>query len=184
MRSRFRQFRYEDKTPLGEKVKRLAWGLTYWLCFRPSPRWFMHSWRRYILILFGAKIGVGCRIAPTARIWAPWRLRLGDFVAIGDEVDLYCVDNITIGAKVAISQRSFLCTGSHNVNSLRRPLVTRPIVIRDHAWICAEAYLAPGVEVGTGAVVGARACVYKEVEDWTIVGGNPAKFIKQRVVSE
>ncbi|WP_353567805.1 hypothetical protein [Haloferula sargassicola] len=92
------------------------------------------------------------------------------------------MDRIEIGSKVAVSQRTFLCSGTHSINDLRRPLVTRPISIGDHAWICAESFIAPGVVIGEGAVVGARSAVFKNVDEWNVVGGNPATFIKKREI--
>ena len=73
-------------------------------------------------------------------------------------------------------------SASHDVTSPLNPLITAPIVIEDQAWIGAKAYIGMGVTIGQGAVVGATASVYKDVEPWTIVGGNPAKFIKKRIV--
>ena len=57
-------------------------------------------------------------------------------------------------------------------------------MIRCKVWVAAEAFIGMGVIIGEGAVVGARACVFKNVEPWTVVGGNPAKFIKKRIIKE
>jgi putative colanic acid biosynthesis acetyltransferase WcaF len=92
------------------------------------------------------------------------------------------MDKIKIGSKVAISQRSFLCTGSHDISSLTRPLITKPIIIHDHSWICSEAFIGPGVTISEGAVVAARSVVTKDVKEYEVVGGSPAKFIKIRVL--
>lgn len=108
---------------------------------------------------------------------------MGQFSAMGDAVDCYTVSKITIGSKVAISQRAFLCTGTHDISDLRRPLVSKPIVIHDHAWVCAEVFIGPGLTVGEGAVIGARSAVFKNVEPWTVNGGNPAKFIRRRTIA-
>jgi len=62
------------------------------------------------------------------------------------------------------------------------PLTTAPIVIGNRAWIAADVYVAPGVTIGEGAVVGVRSSVYKDVEAWAVVVGNPAKFIKKRIL--
>ena len=96
----------------------------------------------------------------------------------------YNVAPITIGANTTVSQGAYLCTASHDVTSPLNPLITAPIVIEDQAWIGAKAYIGMGVTIGQGAVVGATASVYKDVEPWTIVGGNPAKFIKKREIKE
>ncbi|WP_404308820.1 putative colanic acid biosynthesis acetyltransferase [Neorhodopirellula lusitana] len=109
---------------------------------------------------------------------------MGDFSVLGDEVDCYTMNDITIGSKVAVSQRAFLCTGSHDVSSLLRPLITAPISIENHAWVAAQAFVGPGVTIGEGAVVGACAGVFKDVAPWHIVGGNPAAFLKTRKINE
>ena len=134
--------------------------------------------------LFGATIGRGSRVLPSCFVWAPWKLTMGEFSVLAEGVECYSMDEIIIGSKVAVSQRSFICTGSHDISSLKRPLVTKPIVINDHAWICSEAFVSPGVTIGEGAVVAARSVVIKNIESWTVVGGNPSKFIKNRVIKD
>ncbi len=109
---------------------------------------------------------------------------MGDYSVLGDQVDCYCMNRITIGSKVAVSQRAFLCTGSHDVTSLRRPLTTAPIVLENHVWVAAQAFVGPGVTIGEGAVVAACACVVRDVDPWVIAGGNPAVRLKERVLSE
>ena len=130
--------RYINKLGLRNKMYRLLWGVVYVLVFRPTPRWTLHGWRRGLLRIFGAQVGAGCRIDPTARIWMPANLRLGEYVAIGEGAEIYCVAPITIGSKVAISQRAFLCTASHDITDLTRPLTDTPITIEDYVWIAAE----------------------------------------------
>lgn len=163
------------------KAARLMWGITWLLLFRPSPRVF-HGWRLSLLQLFGAKIGRGVRVYPSAQVWAPWQLEMGDFSCLGPQVDCYCVAPIRIEAHAVVSQYSYLCSASHDYEQPDLPLITRPIVIGEGAWVAADAFVGMGVTVGTGAVVGARASVFKDVEPWTVVGGNPARFIKKRVL--
>lgn len=175
---------YEDRLSTSLRLKRLIWGMVYAFLFRPTPAWALDRWRVTILRLFGAKIGCGCRVAPSCQIWAPWNLTIGDRTAIAGDVDCYCVSPITLGSNVCISQRSYLCTASHDISSIKRPLKHKPINVQDHAWVCAEAFVGPGVSIGEGSVVAARALVTKDVAAWTVVGGNPAKAIKNRVVVE
>lgn len=117
-------------------------------------------------------------------VYAPWNLEMGEHSCLADEVDCYNVAPVKIGDNTTISQKSYLCTASHDITKTNIPLITAPIVIEDQAWIGADAFIGMGVTVGQGAVVGARASVYKDVEAWTVVGGNPAKFIKKRVINE
>ena len=109
---------------------------------------------------------------------------MGSYVAIDDKVNLYSADKIIIGTKVAISRESFICTASHDITKPNRPLVTAPITICDGVWIGARAIILPGVTIGEGSVVAAGAVVTKNVDPFTVVGGNPAKFIKRRVLKE
>lgn len=182
--SDFRSLRYRNHFTATAKLRRFAWEVVWLLAFRPTPRWALHGWRRQLLRWFGAEVGAGCRIAPSCRVWAPWNLVMGEFSALGDGVDCYSMGRITIGSKVAVSQRSFLCAGSHDVRSLSRPLTTHPIVIQDHVWIAAESFVHPNVVIREGAVIGARSVVLKDMPAWSICAGNPCRRIKARDLRE
>jgi len=164
---------------IGNKLGRVAWQLVWMILYRPTPRIF-HPWRCLLLRLFGARLGVSVHPYPSARIWAPWNLVMGDHSCLSESVDCYCVDKITLGRNVTVSQNTHLCSASHDFRDPAFPLVTAPIVVQDEAWIAADAFIGPGVTVGEGAVVGARACVFRDVESWVIVGGNPARVIGRR----
>ena len=161
------------------KIGRLLWGGVYFAFFRPSPR-LLYRWRNWLLRLFGATVGTGAKVMPSARIWAPWNLVLGDFSCISHSVDCYSVDRISIGSHVTISQYSFLCAASHDITSTDMKLISAPIVIGDGAWVCAGAFVGMGINIGEGAVVGAMAVVTRDVPAWFIVGGNPARKIGDR----
>lgn len=165
---------------LGNRLLRALWGIVYILLFRLSPR-PLHAWRIMLLQLFGAKIGRRCHIRPSVKIWAPWNLKMGNHSGVGDGVNLYCMDKIDIGDFVAISQGVILCCGTHDYNSLNFQLVVKPIVIDTHAWICADAFLHPGVVIPEGVVIGARAVVTKSPPiGWTVHAGNPCKQVAWR----
>ncbi|MEO1996151.1 MAG: WcaF family extracellular polysaccharide biosynthesis acetyltransferase [Planctomycetaceae bacterium] len=161
------------------KLRRVVWWLIYTCLFRLSPR-VTHRWRCFLLRLFGARVGRGVKVDPSCRIWAPWLLNLGDESAISHGADCYNVAPIHIGSHATVSQRAFLCTASHDPADPHMRLTSAPIKIGDQAWICAEAFVSPGVVIGKGAVAAARAVVTRDVAPWTIVGGNPAEVIKQR----
>ena len=161
------------------KVARGLWEIVWVLLFRPSPRVF-HGWRRLILAAFGARLGAGVRVDPSARIWAPWNLTMGDQSCLGPDVDCYCVGPISVGRRAVVSQHSHLCAASHDHELPDFPLITAPIRIGAGAWVAAGAFIGMGVTIGEGAVVGARASVFRDVDPWTVVGGNPARFIKPR----
>ena len=120
----------------------------------------------------------------STRIYFPWNLTVGDWSAIGEEAFIYNLGPVTLGEKVTVSHRAQLCAGTHDYTSTDLPLIKPPIVIKDLAWICADAFVGPNVTVGEGAIVGARAVVMKDVEPWAIMTGNPAKFVKRRVLKE
>ena len=164
------------------KAGRLLWQAAWLLLFRPVP-WFWQAPRRAVLRLFGARIGRGAQIMPSVRIWAPWNLVLGAHATVSHGVDLYNVDRIEIGAHATVSQRAFLCTATHDIDHPHMPLKTAPIRIGDGAWICAETYVHPGVTVGVDAVAGVRAVVLHDVPPGQVVGGNPAKSIRQRKIA-
>jgi putative colanic acid biosynthesis acetyltransferase WcaF len=164
---------------LWHQVGRLVWQWAWWGCVRLSPR-PCHVWRAWVYTLAGARLGTAVHIYPTARVWAPWQLHMEPRACLGDRVDCYSVDRISIGADAVVSQDACLCTATHDYRSPDFPLITRPIVVGPKAWIAAGAFIGPGVTVGEGAVVGARAVVTKDVPPWTIVVGNPARPIGLR----
>jgi putative colanic acid biosynthesis acetyltransferase WcaF len=171
---------YVDALSKRDKLLRLLWNVVYYAAYRWLPKSFFGGWRIFILKCFGARIGHGCSIHPSCHIWAPWNMVLADYVCLAQGVDFYCVNLIRLENHVTISQRAFLCSASHEITSLSRPLIHAPIIIESHTWVCAEAFVGPGVSIGEGAVIAARAVVMRDVQAWTVVAGNPAKFIKKR----
>lgn len=163
------------------KLGRVAWAIVAAVCFRLSPR-ICYGWRRFWLRLFGAQIGINARIAPTARIWAPWNLTVGTEVSIAHEAEVYCVAPISIGDHATVSQGAMLCAATHDIADPHMRLVMKPIHVAAQAWVCARAFVGPGVTVGEGAVVGACAVTMRDVEPWAVVIGNPARFLKRRVL--
>lgn len=170
----------EPSFTLKNRIKRQLWNMVWLFLFRPSPRLF-HIWRIFLLRLFGAKIGTGCHIYPSVKIWAPWNLILGNFIGIADDVILYCMDVIEIGDYAVISQGSHLCGGTHDYNSKNMKLIAKPIIIGEYSWICAEVFIHAGVVIPEGAVMGARTVVNKSPDlPWTVYSGNPYKQVATR----
>lgn len=164
-----------------ELLQRVLWGLAQPL-FRWSPR-HLYGWRNLLLRLFGARIGRGVRIYPGAAIFLPSLLTVGDEVTVGDDTRLYNLGPLSIGRQVTVSQGAHLCGGSHDDRDPALPLIRAPIVLGDGCWICADAFVGPGVTVGAGAVVGARAVAMRTVPPWTVVAGNPARVIRARTLN-
>jgi putative colanic acid biosynthesis acetyltransferase WcaF len=151
--------------------------------FSISPQ-FMYGWRRFLLRSFGAKIGRGVIIRPSVRITYPWKLSIGDYAWIGDNVELYTLGEIKIGANAVVSQRSYICTGSHDYTKPTFDIYALKTVIEDEAWVATDVYVAPGVTIGKGAVIGARSSVFSDMPTGMICVGTPAKPIKPRVMDE
>lgn len=156
------------------RAGRALWSVTYFLLFRLSPR-PLHGWRRMLLRLFGATMGEGSKVFGTAKIFAPWNLSLGDHSTIAPDVDCYCAGPTVIGSHTTVSQYSYLCGASHQVDDPRRTLFTAPITIGSSVWICADVFVGPGVTIADGVVVGARSSVFDDLPEWTVCVGNPAR---------
>ena len=168
-----------SSAPTSWKVRRLLWSMVQCTLYRYSFHTWSH-WRCTLLRLFGAKIGKQCSIRRTSRIYYPWLLEIGDMAIIGDNAEIYDLGPVTIGDRAMVSQEAYLCAGTHDYTQLAMPLIARPIIIGNDAWICARAFVGPGVTVGNGAVVGACAVATKDVAPWKIVAGNPAHVVKDR----
>ena len=153
--------------------KEVLWTLIRWIFFHTFLPW-PSAIRVELLRLFGARIGGGVVIRENVNISMPWRLTVGDHVWIGEDVGILSLAQVTIGSHVCISQRTYLCTGSHDYRREGFKLITRPITLHDGSWIAAAAFVGPGVTIGTGAVVSAGAVVMKSVAPNTLVAGNPA----------
>jgi putative colanic acid biosynthesis acetyltransferase WcaF len=164
---------------LQNKLLRLLWRLLYLLLFRFSPV-FCFRWRVLLLRLFGAKVDMTSRIYPSVNIWLPANLQIGPRSTLGPYVNVYNQGSISIATEVIVSQGCHLCASTHDYNDPLHPLLLKPIVIEKHAWICADVFIGPGVTVKQGAVVGARAALFKDALPWTVYSGNPAQVIKMR----
>lgn len=168
---------YKEEKP--HYVKRLVWYIINATIFRLCIGRVCKEIRHLLLRIFGAEIDRDAYIYSSAKIFAPWNLKVGR-ACIGPHTNIYCKAPIVIGNDVVVSQGSYLCSAGHDISSLMLPMVCKPIVVNDFAWVAADAFVGMGVTIGEGAVVGARATVFKDVAPWTVVGGNPAKFIKNR----
>lgn len=173
---------YQNALSRKNQIVRLLWGIVW-----PSGTWFLPRsmgmpWKRMLLRLFGAHIAPTANVYSSVKVYYPANLWMDEHSCLASDVDCYNVAPIHIGAQSTVSQGAFLCTAGHDITDPKNHLITRPIIIEDQAWIGAKAYVGMGVTVHQGAVVGATASVYKDVEPWTVVGGNPAKVIKKREI--
>lgn len=157
--------------------KEALWVVTKCLFFL-TPWPLPSGIRCRLLRLFGASIGKGVVIRSRVNVWFPWRLVIGDHVWLGEEVLILNLAQVTIESHVCVSQRAFLCTGSHDFRSSDFALVTKPIAVRTSSWIAAQAFIGPGTEIGTGSIVSAGSVVLSNVSADTIVRGNPAQPLR------
>ena len=158
--------------------KEALWMLVRAVFFQTSLPW-PSGLRVALLRTFGARIGHGVVIRANVNVSFPWRLQIGDHVWIGEDVGILSLAAVTIESNVCISQRAYLCTGSHDYRRADFTLVTRPITIRAGTWIAALAFIAAGVEIGAGSVVAAGSIVTEDVPAGTLVRGNPAQTFRQ-----
>lgn len=161
--------------PAGVQRRRALWAVAQ-VCFHWSPR-SCYRWRALILRMFGARVGARVRIYPSVRIMFPWNLEIGDDSVIGWDVRLYALAPIRIASSVLISQGAHLCAGSHDHRQPHYPLVLKPIAIESGSWLAAECFIGPGVSIGAGSVVAARAVVMRSIPPRVVVAGNPAREV-------
>lgn len=172
------------RLPIGfrgaSSLKVQLWWIVQATLFGCSPQ-FMYAWRRWLLKIFGAEIGKGVLLRPSVRVTYPWKVKIGDFSWVGDNVELYSLGEIVIGANTVISQKSYVCSASHDYSAIGFDIYSQKVVIEDEAWVATDVYVAPGVTIGKGAVIGARSSVFKDMPAGMVCLGSPAKPIKPRV---
>lgn len=169
--------------PMGTLLRRALWQAlpVHLVRYMPRPLNFL---RIGILRAAGAKIGKHCLIMPGVKVLMPWNLVFEDCVGIGRDVELYNHARITIGSNTLISQYSFLCTSSHDYTKPDMPLIYADIEIGSECWIAAGAFVGPGVRIGNGAVIGARAVAMRDMPEWMVCAGNPCRPIKPRALKD
>lgn len=177
------EFRPVQHSPFSKwiKIKLLLWRIVNITIFRYSP-FFCRKFRVLLLRIFGARIDWSCSINRLAEIDGPWYLTMGYQSSLADHVWIRCRAPVTIGKHCIIGREVAIMTGSHRLSSPRFELVTAPVDIKDNVWIATRGFVHKGTTIGEGAVIGACTVVSGVVEPWTVVGGNPAKFIKERVL--
>jgi len=161
------------------RMRRVLWNATWLVLYRFSPR-PLHGWRAMLLRIFGAKLGSDCHFYPKSKVWAPWNLICEDHVAAADGVEIYNPSPMQFASHVILSQDCYLCGATHEYNDAEFPLVSFRMTFGEYAWICARASVAPGVNVGAGAVLGLGSVAIKDLAPWTVYGGNPAVAVRER----
>jgi putative colanic acid biosynthesis acetyltransferase WcaF len=164
---------------LRDRLRRLNWNVCWALLYKTSPR-PLHSWRSFLLRLFGAKMGPNCHFYPRSKVWAPWNLICAEQVTAGDGVEIYNPAPITLGSHAILSQEAYLCGATHDYDDPAFPLIAYTMDIGPYAWVCARASVAPGVNVGEGAVLGLGSVATRSLDAWTVYAGVPAVKVKER----
>jgi putative colanic acid biosynthesis acetyltransferase WcaF len=164
---------------VSNRVRRMVWNICRVLLYRTSPR-PLHAWRAFLLRIFGARLGPNCHFYPRSKVWAPWNLICADQVTAADGAEIYNPAPITFGSHVILSQDAYVCGATHDYDDLGFPLIAYAMQLEAYAWICARASVAPGVNVGEGAVLGLGSVATRNLEAWTVYGGTPAVKVKER----
>lgn len=163
----------------GDRVRRLLWNFCHALLYRTSPR-PMHAWRSFLLRSFGATLGRNCHFYPASKVWAPWNLVCADQVTAADGAEIYNPAPVRLGSHAILSQDAYLCGATHDYDDAAFPLLAYAMEIGPYAWICARASVAPGVDVGEGAVLGLGSVATRSMEPWGVYAGTPAIKVKER----
>ena len=185
-----------EKTNIGKvaasvKIKRTVWNIVNTVFFRLFVTKIFRIWRIFILKCFGAKIDWGAEVYASAKVWAPWNLTMKKGACLGPDTICYNQAMVTLEEDACLSQYAYICTAGHEVrrdnlddgadnlplNNAKTGLIVAPVTLHRGSWVGTRAYINMGVEVGERAIVGACACVFKDVPADTVVGGNPAKIL-------
>ncbi len=164
------------------KIKQALWFLIHALFIKSSLLPVM-GFKKFLLELFGAKIGTGFVIKPSVHIKFPWKLELGDHVWLGEHVWIDNLDRVKIGNNVCLSQGALLLTGNHDYTLSSFDFKNAPIVIEDGVWIGAKAVVCPGVHCKSHSILSVGAIATKDLESFTIYQGSPAKEVRKRNIS-
>ena len=164
---------------LRDRLRRLNWNICWAVLYRTSPR-PLHSWRSFLLRLFGAKMGPNCHFYPKSKVWAPWNLVCADQVTAGDGVEIYNPAPVTLGSHAILSQEAYVCAATHDYDDPAFPLIAYALTIGAYAWVGARASVAPGVHIGEGAVLGLGSVATRSLDAWTVYAGVPAVKVKER----
>ncbi len=168
--------------PGAGKLKRALWFVVN-ACFFVSYNPFT-GLKVFLLRLFGAQIGRGVVIKPSVNIKYPWRLRVGNYVWIGEKVWIDNLDDVYIGNNACISQGAMLLCGNHNYKKTTFDLVLGKIILEEGVWIGAQAVVCAGVTCFSHSVLTVNSVAVKDLEAYFIHQGNPSSKIKARVIGD
>lgn len=183
-KSKHQKDAYTSSWTLKEIFMIHLWRLVWNLFYKFTPKHIFNNWRILLLRIFGAKICGHPFVYPSSKIFAPWLISIGDKSCLGPCSEIYNLGPVEIKENVTISQYCYICNGTHDLTLPNLPLLIGNIVIGENVFIGTKALILPGIAIGENAVVGAGSVVTKDVAPWNIVAGNPAKFIKKRIIKD
>lgn len=162
-------------------IRRSLWFFIHALFIQSSWFPFMVC-KRYLLKLFGARIGVKFVIKPSVRIKFPWKLEIGDHVWLGEGCWIDNLDHVKIGNNVCVSQGALLLTGNHDYTISSFDYRNAPIVLEEGVWIGANAVVCSGVTCQSHSILTVGSVATKDLKTYTIYQGNPAKKVRERII--
>lgn len=164
----------------GNRLRRLVWTICWAVLYRMSPK-PLHFWRSFLLRSFGASMGPGCHFYPGSKVWAPWNLICADQVTAANGAEIYNPARVTFGSHAILSQDAYICGATHDYEDAAFPLIAYEMSFGAYAWVCARASVAPGVQIGEGAVLGLGSVATRDLEPWAVYAGVPAQKVKDRI---
>lgn len=163
----------------GPKWKVFLWHMINYFIFNSGFPW-PYNLKRFLLKLFGAKVGKGLIIKTKVRIKNPWRLVIGENCWIGESVWIDNLENVYLGNNVCLSQGAMLLTGNHDYTLSDFPYKLGKITLEDGVWIGAKSIVCPGIICRSHSILTVNSVATKELEQWNIYAGNPAIFVRKR----
>jgi putative colanic acid biosynthesis acetyltransferase WcaF len=167
----------------GPFFKVVLWYFINYYIFDSAIPW-PYKIKHFLLKIFGAKVGSGLVIKPNVRIKNPWRLSLGNNCWIGESVWIDNLEMVEIGNNVSISQGALLLTGNHDYTLVDFPYRLGKITIEDGVWIGAKSVVCPGVTCKSHSILTVNSVATKPLESYKIYSGNPAFFVRDRIIKE
>ena len=162
-------------------IIRVLWYYTNLLFFNNG--WFPFSKLKvFLLRLYGAKVGKGVVIKPSVNIKYPWRLKIGNYVWIGENVWIDNLADVEIGNNVVISQGAMLLTGSHDYSKVSFDVIVGKIILEDGVWIGAKSIVYPNITCKTHSILGVNSVAIKDLDAYFIYQGNPAIKVSKRII--
>ncbi len=166
----------------GGILRRVAWYFVQAVFF--TSAFPVGSIKVQLLRMFGAKVGHGVILKPHIRIKYPWKLKVGNFVWIGEDCWIDNLADVTIGDHCCLSQGSFLLCGNHDFSKTTFDLMIGDILLEEGVWIGAKSVVCPGVSCHSHSVLAVGSIATKNMDSYSIYQGNPAVKIKDRVITE